>query len=161
MEIDVQKFIVTAEDGSVSIDKDGLTGEMQRFIDSQVSKGVESFKKTYQKPDEKYEKQIRELTHKYNRSECKNILPADLYSEKERELLLDRFVGDDLAKSQETLTALVKERQTLDESRKQKLIETLKAGQPAPKQKPVGEEPKQNKPSFRERAEEIKKYYSK
>ena len=167
MEFDVNKFITTGEDGAVSVDHSGLNTALTQHIDSLVSKGVDSYKKKQSSANDQANaqlvKQVEELTLKYNRAECKSLLAGELFSDKERELLLNSLVSSDLTKSQETLNALVAERKALDEANTQKIIASLQAGQPDVKNAPTGNDQKGAKQtvtkSFQQQSKDIKDFY--
>lgn len=144
MDFNVEQFITTGEDGSISVDVAGLKKGVQQYVDSETSKGVntgiENFKKKNASADEKLLQQIKDLNLKYNRAECKAILAGDLFSDGEREIYLNNLVGDDLAKSQEVLNKLVAERKALNDTTKQNIIASLQSTQPAVQNAPKGEQ---------------------
>ena len=162
MDFNLEQFITTGENGQ-TIDVEGAKAAIQQEIDSKVSKGVDSYKKKSSTADEKLLQQVKDLTLKYNRAECKSILAGDLFSDTERELLLNSLVSDDLVKSQDVLNSLVKERKALDEARTQKIIEGLQAGQPDVKNPPANGEQGGGKQkttkTFQQRSQEIKDFY--
>lgn len=170
MDFNLEQFITTGENGQI-IDVEGAKAAIQQEIDSKVSKGVDKGVENYRKKqaaandqqNAEFVKQIEDLTLRYNKSECKSILAGDLFTDKERELLLDSLVSQDLVKSQDVLNSLVKERKALDEARTQKIIEGLQAGQPDVKNPPANGEQGGGKQkttkTFQQRSQEIKDFY--
>ena len=165
MEIDVTQYLVTSDDGTQTFNQEAFQKDVQKHIDSAVSKGVnvgiENNKKKIQNAEEKYIKQIEELNMRYNRSECKALFSNELFSDKERDMLLDSLVDGNLEESQKRVNALVSERTSFAEGYKKKILESLQAKTPTPSNGPVSAPtptPSAEK-SFQEQSEEIKKYY--
>lgn len=164
MEIDIKQFLVTGEDGTTTVDMTGLGSAVQKHIDSKVSKGVETgvenYKKKNQSGEEQYLREISDLKMQLNRSECKSLLSSDLFTEKEKEVLLASLVDNDLAKSQERINSLVVERKTFIENHKTKILESLQGKTPKVENAPVTPPaPKQKPQSFQEYSESIKKEF--
>ena len=162
MDIDLKQFVTVGENGELSVDQDGFDVALRQHTDSHVSKGVDSFKKKNESADSKLLKQIEDLTLAYNKSECKAILAGDLFTDKERELLLGSLVTKDLTKSMETLNALVTERKAVYEAKTQSIISSLQSGQPSVSNeptKPVQKVEKTGSKTFQQNAQQIKDYF--
>lgn len=160
MEFDVKQFISTGEDGVTQVDSEALNKALQSYVDSQVSKGVESYKKNAESAKQKdktdFEAQIKALNLKYNRAECKSLFSDDSFSQKEKDLLLESLVDEDLAGSQSRINAFVAERKSANEKLKKDILDSLKQGAPSTgttaTEPPVEpKKPKQNPQNDREK----------
>lgn len=143
--MDIQKFVMTKEDGSMEIDKEGF----QSALDAEISRAVEKFKNGKGKEEirqqleqeaklsaEEKLKQEREEFEAYklqskielNREKAKAKMEGKGFSEEELEILLST-IGEDSEKSLETVDKLIKAREVVLEQTKQSAIQGLQQSQ--------------------------------
>lgn len=142
--MDYSMYLKTNEDGTQSFDKVGFDKALQSEIDSAVSKGVETFKKSYEKKiesdkmteREKFDAERKEF-EEYRINAKKEIVSAKAksrlegkgFSENEITTLLN-FVSDDEEASLKIIDTMVTERTKLLEDNNKKVLEQLQKQQP-------------------------------
>ena len=145
--MDYSMYLQKNEDGTMSFDSENFEKALNAEIDSKVSKGVESFKTSYEKKaneakmseQEKFEQEKREF-EEYKRNsktelvtaKAKSRLEGKGFSETEIKTLLG-FVNDDEEASLAVIDTLVAERTKFVEDNKKKTMEELQKAQPTAK----------------------------
>lgn len=174
--MDYSMYLTQNEDGTQSFDKAGFEKAMQSEIDSAVSKGVDSFKKSYEQKlaqekmseQERFEAEKKEF-EAYKISAKKEIITAKAkaklegkeFSKAEIDTLLG-FVTDDEEASLKVIDTMVSEREKLIEENNKKFLEELQKKQPTPKTDANADENgKTAEPVKRKSAEDIKKRFNK
>jgi hypothetical protein len=148
--MDYSMYLQKNEDGTMSFDSENFEKAINAEIDRQVSKGVESFKTSYEKKaneakmseQEKFEQEKREF-EEYRKNAKVELITAKAkaklegkgFSETEVKTLLN-FINDDEEASLSVIDTLVAERTKFVEDSKKKTMEELQKAQPTAKTSP-------------------------
>ena len=173
--MDYSMYLKTNEDGTQTFDNAGFQKAMQSEIDSAVSKGVETFKKSYEQKlaneklseQEKFENEKKEF-EAYRINAKKEIVSAKAkarlegkgFSETEISTLLG-FVSDDEDASLKVIDTMVAERTKFIDDTNKKVLEELQKNQPKVSTTSNAEKTGKQAPVKQKTAEEILQSYNK
>lgn len=175
MEKDYTSFMEKNDDGSIKVD----TIKLDSYIDSMVSKGVESYKNKVAKEQERakmteqeqYADKLKEIEQmkldweNEKKTQMKEIISEKAktklstnFSEKEIKLFLNH-ITDNEKESMAYIDAIVEERNKFIDETKKKLIEELQSNEPKTKTQTNSTNGSSNQKVVKRTSQEIKDMY--
>lgn len=176
MEKDYTSFMEANEDGSFKLSD---TSKLDSYIDSMVSKGVESYKTKLAKEQERakmteqeqYAEKLKEIEQmkldweNEKKTQMKAIISEKAktklstnFSKKEIELFLTH-ITDNEKESMKYIDAIVEERNNFIEETKKKLIEELQSNEPKTKTQANSNNGSSNRQEVKKTSQQIKDMY--